>query len=317
MGVNSKKQSHPTDTIIEHAFQTVENGFKKKWLHTSKSAQIHAIYGITEGDLARSYRGKWFARSMNGGVYRHLFHGTRRAYRIGDPGAGLLTRCHRESCNLCGILRKSFTITAARPGGKFGPRIYTTEVSLKADIYVRNHYVRSNLHAMLLCRVAYNRPRFVSVARRFVRTLATTVRQNFSIVEKGQLPPDMNATFALPGEIITRAKSGASGQRLVIETWTGCVFIAATAALLVLVHVGIVRILRLREPLAATSGIGDIDIMNSADDTTARTPRAGAEDGDGPREDMSLLEFTRGLGTASSRDLAKSLRNRRVQRHKS
>ncbi|KAK0714138.1 hypothetical protein B0T26DRAFT_874084 [Lasiosphaeria miniovina] len=166
----------PSDTILtfsqpltplsrdEHAFQIVEKGFKKKWLHTSKYAQIHAIYGITEGDLARSYRGKRFARSMNGGVYRHLFHGTRRACRIGDPGTGLLTPCHRESCSLCGILRKSFTITGARPGSMFGPGIYTTEVSSKADIYVRNHHVRSNMHAMLLCRVAYNRPQLVSVA---------------------------------------------------------------------------------------------------------------------------------------------------------
>ncbi|KAK0714139.1 hypothetical protein B0T26DRAFT_784142 [Lasiosphaeria miniovina] len=157
---------------------------------------------------------------------------------------------------------------------------------------------------------------FLSVPLQF--TVTAVQWSNYSITEKGlQLPPDMNATFALPAEMVTRAKGGASGQRLVIETWTGCVFIAATAALLVLVHVGIVRILRLREPLPATSGIGDIDIMNSADDTTVRTLRAGAEDGDSPREDMSLLEFTRGLGTASSRSLAKSLRDRRVQRRKS
>jgi hypothetical protein len=163
---------------------------------------------------------------------------------------------------------------------------------------------------------------FLAIPLQF--TVTAVQWSNYSVVGKGlEVPSGMDAVFSLPNEMITRATSGSMSQRLVIQNWAGGLFIAATFALLLLVLYGIGRVLRLREPLPITSGIGDIDIMSSAEDMmfTQKPRQAGSgghvdEAGCGiPREEMSLLEFTRDLDTASYLDLAKKLRDRQV-RHK-
>ncbi|KAK3315722.1 hypothetical protein B0H66DRAFT_604046 [Apodospora peruviana] len=45
----------------------------------------------------------------------------------------------------------------------FGPGIYTTTVSSKADIYVKNKAL-SNKHVMIVCRIADTHPQYLTTA---------------------------------------------------------------------------------------------------------------------------------------------------------
>ncbi|KAF4464473.1 hypothetical protein FALBO_8686 [Fusarium albosuccineum] len=79
------------------------------------------------------------------------FHGTRRSCRFGESEQ-VEDLCAHEDCGLCGILRHSFKLPQTGSGNMFG--IYTTIASSKADAFSHNHHVRSNLHAVIVCRVA-------------------------------------------------------------------------------------------------------------------------------------------------------------------
>ncbi|KAF4503063.1 hypothetical protein FAGAP_706 [Fusarium agapanthi] len=104
------------------SYKDHENKFNLSWSHNEKSAKIKSIYLASGDDIDKSYRGERFFTYLNGGSYRRLYHGT----------------SHDE--------------------GMFGPGIYSTPNSSKADVYVKNHYVSSNLHAMLICYVVASKP---------------------------------------------------------------------------------------------------------------------------------------------------------------
>ncbi|RYP42547.1 hypothetical protein DL768_010319 [Monosporascus sp. mg162] len=148
------------------------NKFDSNWKHSEKSAEVEAIFMATDAALANSYRGQRFEKYRNNRDYRRLFHGTRRACRVGEFGDSL-TLCKDEDCRLCRILDESFRVEYSRQnpgcvmvrladsstdfgarlgGGMFGTGIYTTPTSSKADNYVKNHHVKSTLHAMLICK---------------------------------------------------------------------------------------------------------------------------------------------------------------------
>ncbi|WAO87630.1 Hypothetical protein NCS54_00494600 [Fusarium falciforme] len=90
---------------------------------------------------------------LNRGEARVLFHGTQRARHVGDPNYALRV-CNNTECRLCGILRDGFKLDWAKSTCMFGPGIYTTDVSSKADNWVMNHHMHSKLHVMLLCAVS-------------------------------------------------------------------------------------------------------------------------------------------------------------------
>ncbi|KAF5675565.1 hypothetical protein FDENT_9700 [Fusarium denticulatum] len=52
----------------------------------------------------------------------------------------------------------TYLLKYADDEGMFGPGIYSTPNSSKADVYAKNHHVSSNLHAMLICYVVATKP---------------------------------------------------------------------------------------------------------------------------------------------------------------
>ncbi|KAM7217594.1 hypothetical protein V8F06_006978 [Rhypophila decipiens] len=150
----------------DRRYRKIQAKFEKGWLHDGKRANIRTIYAVDEDDLDRSYSGRRFNKyvTLSGGKCSLLFHGTRRTCRIGNDHERQLEPCYDGGCHLCCILRDSLSVRKAGPGGMFGPGIYTTDISSKADIYAKNHHLRSSKHAMLVCRVANNKPQYLTKA---------------------------------------------------------------------------------------------------------------------------------------------------------
>ncbi|KAI1192289.1 hypothetical protein F5X97DRAFT_337673 [Nemania serpens] len=139
--------------------------FESSWTHPNKSATVKQIYLADEDELDRSCRGTQFNKYLdrNGEEWDEWFHGTQRACYVGEAGDSL-SYCYNPECSLCCILRYSFDVRQASDGGMFGRGIYTSPCSSKADIYAKNHYIRSNKHAILICRVVSNSPRLMTTA---------------------------------------------------------------------------------------------------------------------------------------------------------
>jgi hypothetical protein len=66
-----------------------------------------------------------------------LFHGTRRGCRIAES-PDLVSCCEMSTCNLCRILKGSYNMERSKGARMFGPGIYSTLVSSKADDYTSN-----------------------------------------------------------------------------------------------------------------------------------------------------------------------------------
>jgi hypothetical protein len=101
--------------------------------------------------------------------------------------------------------------------------------------------------------------------------------------------------FSMPADTMTTATSGWSASKLVIQLWTGWLFIGSAAALLIVVLVGIGWILSLRTPLPRASGIGDLDTLRLAG--RIRTKKSATRQGQpnmdrGGSEEMPLMDFT-------------------------
>ncbi|RKL23110.1 hypothetical protein BFJ68_g1316 [Fusarium oxysporum] len=152
MPIRMKRLSRSDPNYKDHEFK-----FYHSWCHDEKSAKVKSIYLASRDDIDKSYRGQRFFTYLNGGSYKRLYHGTSRACHIGESGNDLKL-CHDDDCGTCGILRQSFKLKYADDEGMFGPGIYSTPNSSKADVYVKNHYISSNLHAMLICYVVASKP---------------------------------------------------------------------------------------------------------------------------------------------------------------
>ncbi|RSM10827.1 hypothetical protein CEP52_003414 [Fusarium oligoseptatum] len=123
----------------------IEKLFVDGWRDKTKTSSIKCIYIHTQ-------RAKELVDYLKRGEAMVLFHGTQRACHVGDPDHPLRV-CNNVECHLCGILRDGFKLDRADSEGMFGPGIYTTDVSSKADKFVMNHHMHSKMHVMLLCAV--------------------------------------------------------------------------------------------------------------------------------------------------------------------
>ncbi|KAI8720138.1 hypothetical protein NCS52_00458500 [Fusarium sp. LHS14.1] len=121
--------------------------FTDGWHHPTRTATIQCIY-------VHNQRAQELVDYLKRGEASVLFHGTQRACHVGDPNHPLRV-CNNTECRICGILRDGFKLDRAslESTGIFGPGIYTTDVSSKADKWVMNHHMHSKLHVMLLCAV--------------------------------------------------------------------------------------------------------------------------------------------------------------------
>ncbi|CAK7198666.1 hypothetical protein SEUCBS139899_001330 [Sporothrix eucalyptigena] len=136
------------------------NHFERTWEHQNKQAEITTIYGVHRDKRAAlveqmgkrnqagvtAYTIKDHA-SVKNKIY---YHGTQRACKIGEKTK---TLCTKDECHLCHILRESFRLEHANPRGMFGPGIYSTPNSSKADSYAKNHRIHSHQHAIIVCTV--------------------------------------------------------------------------------------------------------------------------------------------------------------------
>ena len=109
-----------------------------------------------------------------------LFHGTRCECRIGETPTSV-TACASETCNVCNIIKGSYSMEEANTSASrswscqsvrpdmfnvfaermFGPGIYTTKVSSKADVYVDNVGSGQNKRIMIVNLVALGRSKIM------------------------------------------------------------------------------------------------------------------------------------------------------------
>ncbi|VUC25126.1 unnamed protein product [Clonostachys rosea] len=152
-------------THHEHKLYTQK--FNEGWAHSGKTGQVQAIYMAKGAELRTSYRGQRFGKYLkaNGNEFKTLFHGTRRSCKNGD-GGNTLQPCQDSDCYMCSVLNHSFQLKHARADGTlmFGPGIYSSPITSKADRYAMNHHVRSQMHAMFICRVVVTKPQRLTQA---------------------------------------------------------------------------------------------------------------------------------------------------------
>jgi len=89
-----------------------------------------------------------------------MFHGTRRACRIAENATDV-TMCFREDCHLCRILEGSYNMERAKGKRMFGPGIYSTSVSSKADDYTSNANDWTKTRVMIVNHVALGRTKMM------------------------------------------------------------------------------------------------------------------------------------------------------------
>ncbi|KAK3292360.1 uncharacterized protein B0H64DRAFT_445300 [Chaetomium fimeti] len=167
-------------------YRLYEKRFNDGWIDGDKSASVTQIYITGKDDLLNSARGQQFGRAMRqegGGGFGTRFHGTQRACYIGENGGRLFT-CDKPECYLCRVLGESFRTEYARSpnspiGPLFGPGIYSSVASSKADCYARNHKIHSKKHVVLICRVITNRPQMLA----YPDTTRTGPDHGFNCVE--------------------------------------------------------------------------------------------------------------------------------------
>ncbi|KAK0753752.1 hypothetical protein B0T18DRAFT_424249 [Schizothecium vesticola] len=141
--------------------------FKDNWLHPGKTAEVVHIYLASGTDLRSSVRAQKFANTLKtkgGGAFLTRFHGTQRSCQIGDGPNSDIEPCGKADCHLCSILKEGFDLKRAKTTGMFGPGIYSTTCSSKADIYAKNNHIRSNRRIILICRLVGDKPQMLSVA---------------------------------------------------------------------------------------------------------------------------------------------------------
>jgi len=111
-------------------FDMVENKFKKSWKAGQNCPAVKKVYKVVEDYNFLVPYDKYLKQYGNEGF---RYHGTRRGCKLGDDGQ--TTLCTSSSCAVCSILKTSFQVSLANPGGSFGQGIYTSSASNKSAGY--------------------------------------------------------------------------------------------------------------------------------------------------------------------------------------
>ncbi|KAF9891386.1 hypothetical protein FE257_004242 [Aspergillus nanangensis] len=121
--------------------------FTREWRHPNQKAKLLSVSIIKNAKEPR--------------FTQIRFHGTQRACTIGNNP---LQTCDESECYLCQVLKNGFSIQHSNPKSMFGPGIYTSVVSSKANIYARNYHIRSHKHVLLICAIDPGNSRTMRVA---------------------------------------------------------------------------------------------------------------------------------------------------------
>jgi len=139
--------------------------FEEGWLHPNKPLPvIRSIFKLLKtGDEMGDYYSynSNVKAEVGGGIVTSgmFFHGTNRACTLGDNRTED-ELCSKKDCSLCAIIRDSYDV--GKTGSKhnfsrFGPGIYTSACSSKADDYFKDTVSSSKTQsrALLLNAVVY------------------------------------------------------------------------------------------------------------------------------------------------------------------
>ncbi|KAG8914618.1 hypothetical protein FRC00_012014 [Tulasnella sp. 408] len=143
-------------------YEKIADLFEDGWKHPEKSrARIKRIFVVSLPDhLNESYQEyKDMLERQNGWVGANeqlVFHGTSRECPLGEESYRS-TLCESMTCTLCCILKNSFLVSKSGSAGRafkrFGPGIYTSSVSSKADDYTKSPWL-SDDRVIVVARVA-------------------------------------------------------------------------------------------------------------------------------------------------------------------
>ncbi|KAJ2921126.1 hypothetical protein H1R20_g15967, partial [Candolleomyces eurysporus] len=110
-------------------YDMVENKFKGGWKVGTPPA-ITKIFKVIENDAFLKPYDAY--RKRVGPKENYLYHGTKRQCQF---GVSTTTLCASASCAICNILKTSFKVEIANPGGTFGQGIYSSSASSMAFGY--------------------------------------------------------------------------------------------------------------------------------------------------------------------------------------
>jgi len=110
----------------------VENKFKKSWQAGQNCPAVKKVYKVVENHNFLVPYDKYLKQYGNE-VFR--YHGTGRSCKLGDDGQ--TTLCTSSSCAVCSILKTSFQVRLAAPGGWFGQGVYSSSASSMSAGYSR------------------------------------------------------------------------------------------------------------------------------------------------------------------------------------
>jgi len=121
----------------EQEYKIIANKFYEGWQHPKAKPTIRNIFYVAYSGPGLIHLGKFSDYSNKVGNTQMMFHGTKRACTIADNPQSVVC-CKGTDCNLCCILRGSYNMERAKGARMFGPGIYSSLVSSKADIYSSN-----------------------------------------------------------------------------------------------------------------------------------------------------------------------------------
>ncbi|KAF9523009.1 hypothetical protein CPB83DRAFT_822095 [Crepidotus variabilis] len=122
----------------EPEYKLIAQQFKDGWKHPSKTLPtIKRIFYVAYSGAGLVHLAKFSDYSNKVGNTLMLFHGTRRGCHIAESPTAVAS-CNSNTCNLCKILKGSYHMERAKGARMFGPGIYSTLISSKADDYTSN-----------------------------------------------------------------------------------------------------------------------------------------------------------------------------------
>ncbi|KIO27719.1 hypothetical protein M407DRAFT_23033 [Tulasnella calospora MUT 4182] len=159
---------------IEH--DKISRLFENGWKHPEKRLpKIKRILVVSLPDHLnesyQEYKDLLQRRSGLSGLNEQLvFHGTSRHCALGE-GVEPSTTCEEIGCSLCCILKTSFLLSKAGSTGRsfkrFGPGIYTSNVSSKAHDYA-NSQGYSNNKAIIVAKVALGKSKVYTKTTKYL-----------------------------------------------------------------------------------------------------------------------------------------------------
>jgi hypothetical protein len=114
-------------------FKMVTDKFQESWKASGRCPPVKKVYKVVEpSSFLIPYDN--YLKQYGNECFR--YHGTGRSCQLGENGH--TTLCSSSSCAVCSILRTSFKVSLANPGGAFGAGVYTSSASNKSANYSSN-----------------------------------------------------------------------------------------------------------------------------------------------------------------------------------